>query len=170
MRRSINFGLLVLAAAIATSCASGPKFTELKPDLAANSPEQGRIFFYRTTAFGVLLRPGVLLNGEKVGEAIPQGFFYVDRPAGTFMAATSTENACAACMYANPSGVFMAGTSTEVTREVSFVLEKGQARFIRFKVSMGFFAGHVYGELVDEAEAKEEIKDCKYTGDQHKKE
>jgi Protein of unknown function (DUF2846) len=147
MKRSLNFVLLVLAAAVVTSCASGPKFTELKPDMAANSPEMGRIFFYRTTAFGALLKPDVLLNGEKVGEATAQGFFYVDRPAGDFTAATSTE----------------------VTRKVSFTLDKGQARFIRFKVSMGFFAGHVYGELVDEAEAKEEIKDCKYTGDQAKK-
>jgi hypothetical protein len=148
MRRAINFGLLVLAAAILTSCASGLKFTELQPDMAAHSPELGRIFFYRATAFGALLRPDVLLNGERVGEAIPQGFFYVDRPAGDYVAATSTE----------------------VERKVSFTLEKGQARFIRFKVSMGFFAGHVYGELVDEAEAKEEIKDCKYIGDKYKKE
>jgi hypothetical protein len=116
--------------------------------MAAHSPELGRIFFYRATAFGALLRPDVLLNGERVGEAIPQGFFYVDRPAGDYVAATSTE----------------------VERKVSFTLEKGQARFIRFKVSMGFFAGHVYGELVDEAEAKEEIKDCKYIGDKYKKE
>jgi hypothetical protein len=53
-----------------------------------------------------------------------------------------------------------------VERNVSFTLDKGQTRFIRFKVSMGFFAGHVYGEVVDEAEAKEEIVDCKYIGDQ----
>jgi hypothetical protein len=30
---------------------------------------------------------------------------------------------------------------------------------------MGFFAGHVYGELVDNSVALEEIKDCKYIED-----
>jgi len=47
---------------------------------------------------------------------------------------------------------------------VSFVLEKGQTRYIKFNVSMGFFVGHVYGELVDEAVALPEIEDCRYTG------
>jgi hypothetical protein len=55
-------------------------------------------------------------------------------------------------------------TSTEVERKVTFVLEKGQTRFVKFSVSMGFFVGHVYGELVDSAVGLEEIKECKYTG------
>jgi len=84
----------------------------------------------------------VMLNGERVGEARAQGFFFVDRPAGEYVAVTSTE----------------------VERKVSFTLDKGQTRFIRFKVTMGFFAGHVYGEIVDEAEAKGEIVNCMYTG------
>jgi hypothetical protein len=31
-------------------------------------------------------------------------------------------------------------------------------------ISMGFFAGHVYGELVDEPAAIEELKGCRYIG------
>ena len=49
-------------------------------------------------------------------------------------------------------------------RKVTFVLEKEQTRFVKFSVSMGFFVGHVYGELVDSAVGLEEIKECKYTG------
>ena len=49
-------------------------------------------------------------------------------------------------------------------RKVTFVLDKGQTRFVKFSVSMGFFVGHVYGELVDSAVGLEEIKECKYTG------
>jgi hypothetical protein len=124
------------------ACASGPKFTELKPDMYARNPDMGRIFFYRTSALGAALSPDVMLNGEKVGEAKAQGFFFVDRPAGEYVAVTSTE----------------------VERKVSFTLDKGQTRFIRFNVSIGFFVGHVYGELVDEAEGKQQIIDCKYTG------
>jgi len=111
-------------------------------DMRPKIPEMGRIFFYRTTTLGAALRPDVLLNNEKVGEAIAQGFFYVDRPEGDYVVVTSTE----------------------VTRKVSFVLEKGQTRYIRLNVSMGFFVGHVYGELVDESVALEELKKCSYTG------
>ena len=91
---------------------------------------------------GAALRPDINLNGTKVGDSIAQGFFYVDRPPGNYEVVTSTE----------------------VDRKVTFVLEKEQTRFVKFSVSMGFFAGHVYGELVDSAMGLEEIKDCKYTG------
>ena len=67
-------------------------------------------------------------------------FFFVDRPAGEYTVLTFSE----------------------VERTVSFVLEEGQTRYIRFKVSIGFFAGHVYGELVDEGTALEEMKNCLY--------
>jgi len=128
------------------SCASGLKFTELNPSTKPKSEDTGRIFFYRPTILGAALRPNVVLNGETVGEAISQGFFYVDRPPGNYEVVINTE----------------------VERKVSFVLEKGQTRFVRFSVSfgsfMGFLMGYVYGDLVDEDEGLEEIKDCKYTG------
>jgi len=71
-----------------------------------------------------------------------QGFFYVDRDPGQYTAVTATE----------------------VTRKASFVLEKGQTRYIKFGVSMGFFVGHVYPELVDEQVGQSEIVECKYAG------
>lgn len=84
----------------------------------------------------------MLLNGEKVGEAISWGFFYVDRPPGNYEVVTSTE----------------------VKRKLTFVLEKGQTRFVRFSTSFGFFVGHVYGELVDENVGLSEIQESRYTG------
>jgi hypothetical protein len=144
MKRLISISAMVLLVMVLTACASGPKFTEIKPEMIARNPDMGRIFFYRPSVLGAALYPDVMLNGERVGETKAQGFFFVDRPAGEYVAVTSTE----------------------VERKVSFTLDKGQTRFIRFKVSMGFFAGHVYGEIVDEAEAKEEIVDCKYTENQ----
>jgi hypothetical protein len=84
----------------------------------------------------------VLLNGNKVGEAISWGFFYVDRPPGHYEVLTSTE----------------------VDRKVTFVLEQGHTRFVRLSTSVGFFAGHVYGELVDHEMGLSEIQACKYTG------
>jgi hypothetical protein len=142
MRRLISISAVVVLVMVMAACASGPKFTDVKPEMIARNPDMGRIFFYRTSMLGAALYPDVLLNGERVGEAKAQGFFFVDRPAGEYVAVTSTE----------------------VERKVSFTLDKGETRFIRFKVSMGLFLGHVYGEIVDEAEAKGEIVDCVYTG------
>jgi uncharacterized protein DUF2846 len=125
-----------------SACASGVKFTEMNPSTMPQDQDSGRIFFYRTTVVGAALRPDIRLNGIKVGDAVAQGFFYVDRPSGNYEVVTSTE----------------------VDRKVTFVLEKGQTRFVKFSVSMGFFVGHVYGDLVDSAVGLEEIKECKYTG------
>jgi hypothetical protein len=87
------------------------------------------------------------LNGEKIGRATAQGFFYLDLPSGDYEVVTSTE----------------------VKRKVSFVLEKGQTRYVRFNISFGFFVGHVYGELVDSEEAMKEIEKCKYIPDEERK-
>lgn len=125
-----------------TACASGIKYSEFHLKMASPSQDTGRIFFYRPSAFGGALRPDVMLNNEKVGEAIAHGFFYVDRKAGEYQVITSTE----------------------VKRKLSFVLEKGQTRYVRFSTSLGFFVGHVYGELVEPDVGMKEIQDCKYTG------
>jgi hypothetical protein len=55
-------------------------------------------------------------------------------------------------------------TSTEVDRKLSLTLDKGEARFVRLNISMGFFAGHVYPELIDPVTGEKEIQDCRYTG------
>lgn len=143
MKRTIRLVACLGFAVFLSSCASGMKFSQVNPSIAPPNPEFGRIFFYRPSSLGAAIRPGVILNGEKVGEAISHGFFYVDRPPGTYEAVTSTE----------------------VTRKVSFVLEKGQTRFIRFNMSFGFFVGHVYGELVEQDAGFKEIQECKYTGE-----
>lgn len=131
-----------LIALTLSACASGVKFTVMNPPTMAKDQDSGRIFFYRTTVLGAALQPDIRLNGTKVGDSVAQGFFYVDRSPGNYEVVTSTE----------------------VDRKVTFVLEKGQTRFVRFSVSLGFFVGHVYGELVDSAVGLEEIKECRYTG------
>jgi hypothetical protein len=142
MKRLIRLVSVMALLVALTACASGMKFTEMNPSLEPASPDAGRIFFYRVTSLGAALNPDVKLNGETVGNAQAMGFFFVDRPAGHYEVVTSTE----------------------VKRKVSFVLEPGQTRYIRFNVSLGFFVGHVFGELVDDATGREEIQKCKYTG------
>jgi hypothetical protein len=125
-----------------SACAGGMKYAEFQPKMPAQSTDVSRIFFYRPSALGAAVRPDVMLNDVKVGEAISHGFFYVDRQPGEYQVATSTE----------------------VTRKLSFVLERGQTRYVRFSISLGFFVGHVYGELVEPDVGLKEIQDCKYTG------
>jgi len=135
------FGCILLFLVI-MSCATGNKFSDLLPSTKPSNAEVGRIFFYKVSSFGTALRPEVLLNGEKIGEVAGYSFFYIDRPPGDYELTIRTD----------------------VDHKTSFVLDKGQTRFIRFSTSFGFFTGYVYGELVDEIQALSEIQNCVYTG------
>jgi hypothetical protein len=146
MRRVFHWSGLFLMLIILSACASGAPFTKLNPSLSPEAPETGRIFFYRPSGAGAAVIPDIVLNGETVGRAVGQGFFFIDRPAAEYTVMTSTE----------------------VKRKVSFVLEKGQTRYIRFNISIGFFVGHVYGELVDEEKALPELQKCKFIEEKKK--
>jgi hypothetical protein len=125
--------MAVVASMLLSACAtSTPKYSEMAASMGAATPDMGRIYFYRTVLLGFAVQPEVRLNGEVVSRAVPNGFFYVDRPAGN-------------C-------------------KLTFTLDAGQVRYVRLNISMGLFAGHVYGELVDEAKGQSEIADVRYTG------
>ncbi len=134
----------ILASTLLSACAtSGAKFTEMTTEMTATTkPGAGRIYFYRTAVLGAAVQPEVLLNKQKVGSAVPRGFFFVDCPPGDYEVTTATE----------------------VERKLTFTLEADQVRYVRLNISMGFFVGHVYGELVDEAKSRSEIAGMRYTG------
>jgi len=132
----------VCASLLLSGCASGTKFSEMGATMPAAKPDMGRIYFYRTTLLGAAVQPEVRLNGEKVGKAVPNGFFYVDRPAGNYQVVTETE----------------------VEKKLTFTLDAGQVRYVRLDISMGFMVGHVYGELIDEDKARSQIVDMRYVG------
>jgi hypothetical protein len=142
MKTLIRLGLTLIVVPLFLACASsGAKYVELNPTIPTK-PDTGRIFIYRTILLGAAVQPAVKINGEVVGSAVPNGFFYVDRPPGNYEIMTSTE----------------------VDRKLSLTLDKSETRFVRLNISMGFFAGHVYPELVDSASGENEIQDCRYTG------
>lgn len=142
MKKASRFALVLLLCAWAAGCATGgPKYGEMAPTLAKLDPGLGRVYLYRTTPLGMALQPEIKVNGQVVGISQAGGFLWVDRQPGAYEVTTTTE----------------------VERKCSFTLEAGQVRFVRFGVSMGFFVGHVYGELVDEAEGAKEIQECVYT-------
>jgi hypothetical protein len=123
-------------------CASGPRYNEINGQFAPLAAGSGRIFIYRTTAFGAAIQPSVKINDEVVGNAKPKGFFYVDRIAGDYRVSTSTE----------------------VERDLSLTLEDGQTRYVRLGISLGFFVGHVYPELVDNQRGEKDISELHYIG------
>jgi hypothetical protein len=136
--------LSVLAAGLLlTACASGPKYAEMKSSIPPLPADKGRIYFYRTGSFGGAIQPSITLNGEKVGDSKPGGFFYVDRDPGKY------EAAC----------------STEVTKKIDFSLQGGQQRYVKTSVSMGLLVGHVTPELIDPDEGSEAIQTLRYTAD-----
>ena len=135
--RPMIAGILLLLLA---ACASGPQFSQMKSSLPVAAEGKGRILIYRSAILGYAIQPSIKVNGEVVGSAKPQGFLYVDRPAGDYEISTATE----------------------VTRTLSLNLEAGQTRYVRLGVSFGFFVGHVYPELVDDSVGSAEIKECRY--------
>ena len=108
-----------------------------EPPIAAG---QGRIYLYREGGLmGAAIQPTIMINGESSGgRAKPGDYFYVDRPAGTYVI----------------------GTSTEKEESTSVTVTAGQPVYVKFEISMGLFAGHVSPSVVDPQKAADEIKDC----------
>ena len=142
MKYKFTFFSLILSFFFLSGCATGPKFEEYASSIPAIPDNAGRIYIYRTATFGAAIQPGIKVNGEVVGKAVPQGFFFVDRPAGSYEVSASTE----------------------AKRSLSLNLDAGQERYVRLEVKMGLFAGHIKPVLVDNAEGKDEIKKTKYVG------
>lgn len=142
----INFvklsSICVLALAV-VGCATGPKYTEVKRSIPNLSPDNGRIYFYRSgTMFGAAIQPSVTLNGVVVGDSKPGGFFYVDVPPADYEVVLSTE----------------------VDKKLTFVLEKRQEKCVRMSVGLGVVVYRVYPELAEPAVCDAEIQDLSYTG------
>ena len=127
---------------VLTGCASGPAFDTVASTMQPTAAQDGRLFIYRPSALGAAIQPSVRLNEEIIGTAKPRGFFYVDRPAGTYVVSASTE----------------------AKRSLSVNLEPGDEKYIRLEMKIGVLAGHVKPVLVEKSVGLEELKKTKYIG------
>ena len=140
-----RIAMLALVAALAGCAVSGQKFSDATPQGGAKTPAgpadpaNGRIYFYRTMLLGAAVQPVVMLNGDVVGRATPNGYFFVDRKPGSYEVTTTTE----------------------VERKLTLTLDKGQVRYVKLNLSMGFVVGHVYAELMDDDVGRKEIADTR---------
>lgn len=135
---------VLIGLSLLSGCASGMKYAEVKSKLPTIKDGEGRIFVYRPSGLGFAIKPDVYLNpgDEVIGNSQGKGFFVVDKPAGQYD--------CSA--------------HTEVKRSLSFALAAGETKYVRSYMTMGFVAGHLNFELVDQSKAEEELKDCSFTG------
>ena len=124
-------------------CASGPSYKQAADNFPKLAPDLGRIYIYRPSSAGLAIQPDVKLNGVTIGNSTPDGFFFVDRPTGDYEVSTTTE----------------------MKKSLTFHLDAGQTRYVRLKISLGILVGHVYPELVDNAEGEKELQEeTKYVG------
>lgn len=136
--------LLCLFVVFASGCAAtGPKYSAYKHTIPAVPSDKGRIYFYRDDSMmGAAITPDIKLNNKVVGESLPGGFFFVDQAPGK-------------CSVS---------TSTEVERTLEFTLAPAEVKYVRTSISMGFFVGHVYPELVGKADAEKALTDLSFAG------
>ena len=139
----LRLSIALFVAILLTACASGPKHDDVKSAIPNLKPDQGRVYFYRSgSMFGAAIQPSINLNGVKVGDSVPGGFFFVDQAPG-------------------PKEV---STSTEVEKKLTFNLEAGQTRYVRTVIGLGLMVGRVYPELMDDAIGQKELQECSYIG------
>lgn len=137
------FMFSVILASLAACAATGPTFNEASAGFAPLKPGTGRIYFYRPANFmGGAIRPDVVLDGETVGTAVPEGFFYVDREAGTHEAVLSTE----------------------VEKRTTIRLAAGESRYVRIEMGLGVVIARVFTQQVDARTGQREIESLHYTG------
>ncbi|HEY3075454.1 MAG TPA: DUF2846 domain-containing protein [Burkholderiales bacterium] len=137
-----TFGALLLCLVASGCFTTGPKLEELKSTIPQLAAGQARIYLYRPSSVGGLIQPSVMLNGERVGAAKPNGFFFVDVPPGSVEVSISTET----------------------QQKASFSIEAGQTRYVRVTVGMGLFVGRFYPQLVGDTEGEREMADLGYVG------
>lgn len=143
MKNIFHTALIWALLPLLAACASGPTYKDLNAKEAPLAQNMARIYMYR--AGGILgsgVQPSVKLDGKKVGDAVPGGYFFVDVPAGNHEISAATE----------------------AKRDTSFTVAAGETRYVRLEISMGFAAGHVSPILVDAAQGKAEIADCSFIG------
>ena len=131
------------AVLLVAGCASGPKYSEVAARTPALKGGEGRIYFYRESSMlGAALQPDIKLNGAVVGSSKPGGYFYVDRPAGSYVASASTE--------------------TEKT--ASFTLDAGETKYLKSSPSFGIVVGRIVITIESPEKAKLELASLSNTG------
>jgi Protein of unknown function (DUF2846) len=126
-RFPVAWAAIAFAAALATPALSQTSGEGTPPALAAG---EGRIYFYRETWHALSVQPDVTVNGEVVGKALPNVYFFVDRKPGTYEIATIAEP----------------------ERKITLTLGNGETRYMSLEFTVSWFlVAHINPVPVDSA-------------------
>jgi hypothetical protein len=140
--RMVKLAIVALVMVLA-GCASGVKHKDMASSIPTLQGDQGRIYFFRPSGLiGAGIQPGVMLDGVRVGESQPGGFFYVDAKPGNHEVVTTSE----------------------VEKKLTFTLAKGETKYVKSSVGMGVLVYRIYPELVSADEGQKELSELSYTG------
>ncbi|MDQ0569394.1 hypothetical protein QFZ42_001228 [Variovorax paradoxus] len=147
MRRiALKLAAATMLAMVIAGCASGPtgpKFQEMGNVIPKIKSGDGRIYFFRAAGpFGAALQPGVRIDKLGVGSSKPGSFFFVDRPAGTYLAATTTD----------------------LRKTLAIPLAEGETKYVRMSPSFGLAAGSIVLDLEPAEKARAEMGWLAYAG------
>lgn len=149
--RAISILLILTLTIVIIGCAPTSKqYSSIKNDLESLSPEKGRIFFYRPSAFiGFAMESDILLNGKKVGKSSSGTFFYTDVNAGKYQVTIPK------VFYPGESGI-------------NFEVNKNEVVYVKTWIGGSSFGGRINAELVLPEQAIAEINELRLI-DEHLK-
>jgi hypothetical protein len=136
--------LAIFAFALLAGCTVvGTNYAQMSGSLPALKPGEGRVFFYTPAAMLTGdVQPEVRLNGTMVGFAVPDGFFFVDRPAGSYEA----------------SG------ATVADGRLAFTLATGETIYLRATSPFVLEVNRIAFAPVNAAQARAEMRSLVYSG------
>lgn len=133
---------VALASIVLAGCASVPMEDAQKSNSAKQflSPADGKagLYIYRYGSFGSALKKDVWLDGKCIGETARNTFFYEEVSEGEHKVSTESEFS---------------------PNDLSVMVDKGKLYFIQQYIKFGAFVGGAGLKLVDETEAKKQIKE-----------
>ena len=140
MNARMKIKLLLPLLFLLASCATGQLYQDVV--IKDVSDNEGRIYFYRNKAagFGSGIRPPINVDGVTVGRAISGGFFYIDRPQGTYNISVKSDLQ---------------------EKVITINLNQGETYYVQLKTRMGLMTGRILPELVDSSKGQLEIQSCK---------
>ena len=136
---NISKSMIVLSIFILGGCATGGLYDEVAQTIPTLDADKGRVYIYRTTAFGFAVQPAVKVNGREEGRAKPGGFFIVDLDPGSHSVSTTS--------------------GTDITINVS----ANQEIYVRLDMEMGMLKGTVQPVLVNNSVGETGIRKTRYS-------
>jgi PBP1b-binding outer membrane lipoprotein LpoB len=146
IKRILTTGTIVIAAILATGCASVQMASEEKDSAAktfAVNQSKANIYVFRNESIGAAVKMPVALNGKLVGDTAAKTYMKLEVQPGEHSLLSKTEN----------DSILRVNTAA------------GKNYFVWQEVKMGMFAPRSSLQLVDEATGRAAVNECKLIQD-----